>query len=625
MADIPESIGKYKIISLVAKGGMGAVFKAVHPTLKRNVIIKKLTIRGNAAILERFKREAQILMDLNDPRIVKLFDYFKEGNSHYIVLEHVDGMSLDMLLKKRRYLSGALSLYVFLDVCRALKYAHDNGVIHRDIKPGNILISKNGAIKLADFGIAATADGDEEGLTKEGTTLGTPSYMPPEQINNSKNVTKSADIYAMGVMLYEMVTGKKAFPGNFSAETLMLIQKGKYPAARKVNPDTPKIITKLLRKMIRPNPRKRYQDMAPVIKTIKKYLSRYQKEAILQCLVDCMGEKDFVEPVFKPRRKKRVTALVASALILALAGASYYAWNAGYVQRYALPDSYGAIRISVRVPQSVKDRDDIFVKARLFIHDRAEYPESDMSPVNLIASTADADQYAYRFQSRTLYLKPGPYRLKVFVEGRIYWYTFKALPISALSARKETEQDITLTVDQIETKTLTVKTETFDAISGKNLSAQSSYSILEGDQWVPLAGVPEGSLVTGRVLKFRAENEGYYPEIFSLKIAPYQSELRLHANLVPLPGSLTVDTGSDAIRITLNGSERIILGGEDMSEGTLADFKGGKKTWNLPSGRYEIAASDGKNRVTSTFTLASDEPIMLKITSDGNLVRIDKE
>ena len=248
-----------------------------------------------------------------------------------------------------------------------------------------------------------------------------------------------------------------------------------------------------------------------------------------------------------------------------------------------------------------------------------------MSPVTLIASTAEADQYAYRFQSKTLYLKPGLYRLKVFVEGRIYWYTFKSLPIRMLSARKEHEQEIAVTFDQVASKPLTVSTEAFDAISGKNLSAQSSYSILQGDQWVPLAGVPEGSLVTGQVLKFRAENEGYYPEIFSLKIAPYQSELRLRANLVPLPGSLTVDTGSDAIRITLNGSDRIILGGEDMSGGTLADFKGGKKTWNLPSGRYEIAAIDGKIRGTSTFTLKRDEPIALKITSDGNVIRIEKE
>ncbi|HNQ96877.1 MAG TPA: serine/threonine-protein kinase, partial [Treponemataceae bacterium] len=217
MADVPEFIGKYKIVSLVARGGMGAVYKAVHPTLKRYVILKKLTIRGNAVITERFKREARILLDFNDPHIVHLFDYFKEGQAHYIVLEYVDGVSLDVLLKKRGSLSGTFALFILRDVCKALKYAHDNGVIHRDIKPGNILISKTGDIKLADFGIASTENSEaDDGLTREGTTLGTVAYMPPEQFSSTKTVDKRADIYAVGVMLYEMVTGVKPFPGSFS-------------------------------------------------------------------------------------------------------------------------------------------------------------------------------------------------------------------------------------------------------------------------------------------------------------------------------------------------------------------------------------------------------------------------
>ena len=162
----PDRIGKYKIESVVARGGMGLVYLAVHPTLKRKVIIKKLRIRGNTAVLERFKREAQILLDLQHVNIVHMFDYFTEGPFHYIVLEYIDGMALDKLIAKRKRLSWQLAFLIVRDACKALSYAHKKTIVHRDIKPGNILMSKRGAIKLADFGIAFSERTGESG---EGT------------------------------------------------------------------------------------------------------------------------------------------------------------------------------------------------------------------------------------------------------------------------------------------------------------------------------------------------------------------------------------------------------------------------------------------------------------------------
>ncbi|MBR1721213.1 MAG: serine/threonine protein kinase, partial [Treponema sp.] len=220
--NLPQMIGKYRIMGLIAKGGMGAVYKAVHPTLKRMVILKKLTIKGNDTIRERFKREAQILLDMQSPYIVHLFDYFVEGSSHYIVEEFVDGLSLAQVIEKQVSLGTELSLLVFLDACYALKFAHARSIVHRDIKPGNILISRRAEVKLADFGIAASDDIEEIAVTKSdrivskvagdvtqtGVTLGTPAYMSPEQIIDSRSVDNRADNYSMGVLLYEMLTGK---------------------------------------------------------------------------------------------------------------------------------------------------------------------------------------------------------------------------------------------------------------------------------------------------------------------------------------------------------------------------------------------------------------------------------
>ncbi|MBR1912166.1 MAG: serine/threonine protein kinase, partial [Treponema sp.] len=231
-------IGKYKIKTKIAQGGMGSVYLAEHPSLKRDVIIKKLIIkRSGTHVRDRFKREAQILTDLTSLHIVRMFDYFTEGNSDYIVLEYVDGMSLDKLLEKQFVLPTPLAMMIFLEACKGLQDAHENGIIHRDIKPANILISKRHEIKLADFGIAgaekekdfdvkATPVSDvtviaseaSSGITQVGSVLGTPAYMSPEQLADSSSVDKRTDIYSMGVMLYQMVTGDKPFSGDMSKE-----------------------------------------------------------------------------------------------------------------------------------------------------------------------------------------------------------------------------------------------------------------------------------------------------------------------------------------------------------------------------------------------------------------------
>jgi serine/threonine protein kinase len=210
-AKIPESIGKYKVRELLAQGGMGAVYAAEHPTLERTVIIKKLTLRGSADVRERFRREAQIMMDLRNDAIVDVYDHFREGSFYYIVLEYVDGVSLDRLIRERRYLPERIAILILREAARGLAYAHGRNVVHRDIKPANILVSTAGEVKIVDFGIATIhgIEGHESELTREGMTLGTPSYMAPEQFQSSRSVDRRADIYSLGIVWYEMVTGRR--------------------------------------------------------------------------------------------------------------------------------------------------------------------------------------------------------------------------------------------------------------------------------------------------------------------------------------------------------------------------------------------------------------------------------
>lgn len=538
MSTLPDKIGKYKIISLVARGGMGAVYKALHPTLKRHVIIKKLTIRGNAAVTERFKREAQILLDLNNPHIVHFYDYFKEGSAHYIVLEFVDGLSLDKLLKRKTRFSGEMALLIFYDACLALKYAHDRGIVHRDIKPGNILISRRGEIKLADFGIASGGeDAESSDLTSSGMTLGTPSYMPPEQFSDSSTVDKRADIYAMGVMLYEMVTGSKPFPGAFSPETLASIQRGKYPSAARLAPGLPPVVCRLLRKMIRPNPKNRFQDMAPVIRILKRFLSRYNTHQIRTVMVKNMLTEQVAEPLFLP--KNRLMLKISSAVLAALVliGVGLFTWKQGLVHRFLLRSWYTPVTVTMDLPKSVPASADQVFRAFFFLNDADTIPEVpnterlltfvDERPllVSLIdGSVTTSGRDAVRpLAARPVWLKKGAYRIKITMGPRIWW---RSLLVA------DEDKQVHIDFGRVVQRSIRLRTHALDSDSGRIIQ-DAVFSVLYKRDWVPIDTLAPDVLTSGTVWKIRAWAPGYVPEIFSLKIEWFQDELDISATLVP--------------------------------------------------------------------------------------------
>ncbi|HAP42523.1 MAG: hypothetical protein A2087_14715 [Spirochaetes bacterium GWD1_61_31] len=619
MAELPEMIGKYKIDSLVAKGGMGAVYKAIHPSLRRWVILKKLTIRGNAAIIERFKREARILMDFKHNNIVHFFDYFKEGNAHYIVLEYIDGMSLDGLIKKRRFLSSHLALTILLDACKALKFAHDNGVIHRDIKPANILMSKKGDIKLADFGIAASEDETDDGLTKEGMTLGTPSYMPPEQFENTRNVDKRADIYAMGVMLYEMVTGKRPYPGSFAADTIRLIQKGRYTPARKLNPEIAPLASRLIKKMLQPNPARRFQDMGAVIRLIERWLKNYNREAIKATLVDCINTDLKDEPAFRPRLRKRLVLIPAALLALAVGGGAWTLHRSGQLYRWFTPTVYGPVSIRLRLPKTLKDAGDVLLRARVFRNDGQDLPEVTGLDLGFSLEAVDpADPYL-SFVSRQLILEPGAYRLKLLAEHRLYWESFQVESFKRLSDSGREDTRLELRFDDVEPRPLRVWHRAVDAVSGQALADGVRLLAQVNGSWVSEEIFARSPRLTDRVWRFRAEADGYYPELFSLLVGAYQDELVIHSNLVPLPGHLSIVDAPERLRLRLNDSDTVIAGGQTISYVSLRDYRGGPADWLLPAGSYRLEASLGSRSVARDLTIRPEGQtrITINLAADG--------
>ena len=549
---IPEIIGKYKIMGLLAKGGMGAVYKAVHPSLKRLVILKKLTIRNNATVRERFKREAQILLDMQSPYIVHLFDYFVEGQSHYIVEEFVDGLSLAQILEKQVALSPEIALLIFQDACLALKFAHAHSIVHRDIKPGNILISKRAGVKLADFGIASSESGDDllkekpsskiqtstqvdSSLTKHGVTLGTPAYMSPEQITDSRNVDKRADIYSMGVMLYEMLTGKKPFPSNISEETLQKIKKGKYVNPRKIDKSIPPEICRMIKKMLKANPARRFQSIESVLKIVKKYLSHYDTHSIRVALAQTVITKNqFSPPAFERKSHRFRNIFFACSACVTVLFLFFWVWTKGYVHKTILSHWYTQVVLSMELPSTSSVDSDLPVRSFFFVDDGKDLPEvkntrrvfaekKEVLLKNGAKTTVKTSSGRVKnYETYPIYLRPGKYRIKIAVGSYVMWNTVEVgkknlnFKISNLKNAK---------------RPLTVHALSYDIDSKKDISQSSKFQVLYRGKWILLQDLPEAELKTGTVLKFLVSCDGYEDAFYSLIIDWYQDELFITASL----------------------------------------------------------------------------------------------
>ncbi len=262
-------IGKYEIISEIKKTGYTHVFKAYHRELKRHSLLKSILKNYPEDLIKRFKEEAKVLAEVEHPDVVKIYEIFEKDNKIFISLEWIDGYDLSRLIEICGKIPPDIATYIIYKVLGILEYVHNKGIIHRDIKPSNILISKDGFIKLTDFGIAKKEDSPD--LTQPGVVIGTPYYMSPEQIKG-KELSPSSDIFSLGCAFYEMLTGKKAFQGNDTTEILLKIEKENPDYSRKTLKGINKKLKKILKKSLSKNIKKRYKNAREFKNDILKYL-----------------------------------------------------------------------------------------------------------------------------------------------------------------------------------------------------------------------------------------------------------------------------------------------------------------------------------------------------------------
>lgn len=258
---IGEKIHSYEINQHLGKGGMGNVYKATDTMLGREVALKMLhpQLTVQEQFLDRFKKEARVLAQLLHPNIAVIYNFIEQGGNHFMVMEYVEGNSLDDLLKKYGTLPPAFVVPVFIQVLEGLQHAHKKNIFHRDIKPANIMLTGDGTVKLMDFGIAKIAG--EQKMTQVNKIVGTVEFMAPELLQG-KEASAASDIYAAGVALYELLCGKLPFEADTDYNLMQAIMKQKITQPGKFNASIPKALSDIVMKALDRNPAARFADAA---------------------------------------------------------------------------------------------------------------------------------------------------------------------------------------------------------------------------------------------------------------------------------------------------------------------------------------------------------------------------
>lgn len=264
-------LGDFRFVKKLGQGGMGEVFLAHQISLDRPAAVKVLAkhLVAKEDFVKRFYREARAMAKVDHPHAVRVYAVDEAEGVHYVAMEYIDGQSMQKWCDKLGALSVGDALHVILRCAEALEQAHRMNLVHRDIKPDNIMVTSRGVVKLSDFGLAKALDDDDMQMTQSGTGLGTPYYMAPEQARNAKHVDGRCDIYALGVTLYHFLTGKLPFTGSSAIEVIKNKEMGRFTSARKLNPSVPEKLDLILDKMMAVKPEQRFKDVTELLQHLR--------------------------------------------------------------------------------------------------------------------------------------------------------------------------------------------------------------------------------------------------------------------------------------------------------------------------------------------------------------------
>jgi serine/threonine-protein kinase len=294
---VGQKIGPFTIDKELGAGAMGAVYRARHTETGERVAIKIVApgLTANETAMKRFRREAEILKQLRHPNIVRLVTTGKFSGTPFYAMEYIEGESLDRAMSRRGRLSWEEVVTLGKQLCAALQHAHEKGIVHRDLKPSNVMLLADGTVKLTDFGIAK--DLDLTSLTSAHCTVGTASYMSPEQCKGERNLTHKSDLYSMGVMFYELLTGSKPFTADNPMDMFMLHVQGEFERPSRIVLDIPVWMDNLVCQLMEKKPEQRPYDaemVGEVLGRIKEKVEA-QKSAGIEAIKKHVADRPYLD------------------------------------------------------------------------------------------------------------------------------------------------------------------------------------------------------------------------------------------------------------------------------------------------------------------------------------------
>ena len=344
VTNMKKKFGHYEVVSELGRGGMGVVYKAWEPSLNRHVAIKALGehLLDDEGLIERFTREAKSMAAINHPNVIQVFYIGKEDRQPFFAMEFIEGVSLDDLLRGNQVLSVAHAKEILRQACAGLAVAHDQDLVHRDIKPANLMLCEDGTVKVVDFGIAQTREyGDK--LTNTGEFVGTPGYLSPE-VCTGKEVDARSDIFALGIVFYEMLAGKVPFENDSPLGLMLEVVQADIPDIRAINKKVDKKTSYILEKMIAKNPDERCQTCQEVIKFLGPSAGSLSLAEIKKQAVSAKPEKPAAKvsqqvtlqsatvDTVVPASRKKSNKAVWAVLVLAFAiGVGAVGIHEGYI------------------------------------------------------------------------------------------------------------------------------------------------------------------------------------------------------------------------------------------------------------------------------------------------------